>query len=84
LYKSSFVTGFVSPLEDWLSTTILIERERQVAFFHLPWCISEKAWCISHFRGAFFNKAWCIARNRGAFLKNRGAKGSAWFTSNSC
>jgi hypothetical protein len=39
----------------------------------LPWCISEKAWCISHFRGAFFNKAWCNARNRGAFLENRGA-----------
>ena len=54
----------------WLSTTILIECERLVAFSRFPWCISVKAWCISCFRGAFFDKAWCIARNRGAFHNN--------------
>ena len=50
----------------WLSTTILIEWERLGAFSRLPWCTSEKAWCISHFRGAFWKEAWCIDRNRGA------------------
>ena len=77
-FRSSFsVVCFVcvlnnrleSPPEEWLSTTILIELERPVAFFLLSWCISEKAWCISCFRGTFFDKAWCNARNRDAFWK---------------
>ena len=57
----------------WLSTTILLECESPVAVSLLPWCISKKAGCISHFRGAFWEEAWCIDRNRGASAGNGNA-----------
>ena len=48
--ENSLFSGF------WFSTTILIEKERPVVFFRLPWC-------ISHFRDAFLE-------NRGAFSRS--------------